>query len=182
MPMKSVSACTHQGNASFFGNNAGYQCTAIALAALIFASISPANEWTSSAVNNVLFFGDSIYTRIVQSIYLGQQVYLMPSDLPTHVRHLGRDFVVSYRTDEIHGTTALSDSNTMDSFMAVPLEHGLVLALSDSDFALLTVGQLTLGIIHDSIHDTYHVFESHSRDEFGNPSENGASLLLSFST
>ena len=66
--------------------------------------------------------------------------------------------------------------------MAVPLEHGLVLALSESDFALLTVGQLTVSIIRDSIYGTYHVFDSHSRDDFGNPSPNGASVLLSFST
>ena len=67
-------------------------------------------------------------------------------------------------------------------FGRVSLEHGLVLALSDTDFSLLTVGQLTIAVIRDSIQGTYHVFDSHSRDAFGNPSENGASVLLSFTT
>ena len=44
----------------------------------------------------------------------------------------------------------------------------------------MTVGQLTVAIIYDSIHDTYHVFDSHSRAAFGNPSSNGASVLLNF--
>ena len=35
---------------------------------------------------------------------------------------------------------------------------------SDTDFSLLTVGQLTVVIINDSIHDgTCHVFDSHLR-------------------
>ena len=180
MPMKSVLASTHQGNACFFGNNAGYQCTAIALAALIFASFCPKNEWISSTLDDVLFYGDSLYSTTVESNYMRQQVYLMPSDLPTHI-HLERELVISYRTDEIHGTTSAHNTlSNSSNFLAVPLEHGLVLALSDTDFSLLTVGQLTVAIIHDSIHDTYYVYDSHSRDAFGNPSSNGASVLLSF--
>ena len=181
--MKSVLASTHQGNGCFFGNNAGYQCTAIALAALIFASFCPMNEWRSSTLDDVLFYGDSLYSTTVESIYMGQQVYLMPSDLPKHIRHLERELAISYRTDEIHGTTSAHNTLSNSShFLAVPLEHGLVLALCGTDFSLLTVGQLTVAIIHNSIHDTYYVYDSHSRDAFGNPSSNGASVLLSFPT
>ena len=55
-----------------------------------------------------------------------------------------------------------------------------MLACSDTGFSLLTVGQLTEAIFHDSIHDTYHVFDSYSRVAFGNPSLNDASVLVSF--
>ena len=57
-----------------------------------------------------------------------------------------------------------------------------MLAISESDFSVLTVGQLTVTIIHEIIHDTCHVFYYHSRDAFGNPSSNGASARLSFMT
>ena len=53
---------------------------------------------------------------------------------------------------------------------------------SDTDFSLLTVGQLIAAIIYDKIHDTYHVFDSHLRAAFGNSSSNGASVLFSFRT
>ena len=57
-----------------------------------------------------------------------------------------------------------------------------MLVFSNADFSLLTVGQLTVAIIYESIQDTYHVFYSHSRDAFGNPSSNHAQVLLSFMT
>ena len=138
--MKSVSASTHQGNACFFGENTGYQCTAIALAALIFASFYPVNEWRSSTLDDVLFYGDSLYSTTVQSNYRGRQVYLMPSDLPTHIRYLERELDISYRTDEIHGTTSVHNALTNSSnFLAVSLEQGLVMAFSETDFSILTV-------------------------------------------
>ena len=57
-----------------------------------------------------------------------------------------------------------------------------MLACSDTAFSLLTVGQLTGAIIHDSVHCTYYLFDSHSKDDFDNPSSNGASALTSFKT
>lgn len=176
--MKSVSASCHQGNVCLFGNNAGFQCTAVALAALIFASFCPVSDWRSSTVNDVLFYGDTLYSTAVRSNYGGHQVYLMPSDLPTNVRFLERDLEISSQIDEIHGMT--TDSTGASDFLAVSLEHGLVLALSNNNYALLTIGQLTVAIIHDSIQDTYHLYDSHSRDGFGSPTSNGAAVLLTF--
>ena len=46
--------------------------------------------------------------------------------------------------------------------------------------SLLTVGQLTKANIRDSIHCPHYLGNSHSRDGIGNPSSNGASVLVSF--
>ena len=42
--MKSVAGSYHQGNTLIYGSN-GYQCTANALAALIFSSLFTVSEW-----------------------------------------------------------------------------------------------------------------------------------------
>ena len=53
-----------------------------------------------------------------------------------------------------------------------------MLTCSDTGISSLTVSQLIEAIVHDSIHSTYYLFDSHSRDDFGN----GASVLVSFKT
>ena len=56
-------------------------------------------------------------------------------------------------------------------------KNGFVLAFSDTVFSLFSVGQFIYGSTHN-----YCVFDSYLRDAFGNPSPNGASVLVSFKT
>ena len=55
-----------------------------------------------------------------------------------------------------------------------------MLTCSDTGISSLTVSQLIEAIFHDSMHCTYYLYDSHSRDDFGNLSSNGASVLVSF--
>ena len=178
--MKSLFASYHQENVFLFGNNAGFQCTAVALAAIILASYFPANEWHSSALDSVRFYGDTLYSDATDANYGGQQVYLMPSYLPIDVQFQDRQLEISYQTDEIHGVTTAGSQSVYTNFLAFPLDQGLMLALSSTDFALLTVGQLTVTVIHNTVYDTCHVVDSHCRDQWGIPSPTGAAVLMSF--
>ena len=105
----------------------------------------------------------------------------MPSDLPTNVQFQDRQLKISCQTDEIHGVTTAGSQSAYTHFLPSPLDQGLMLALSSTDFALLTVGQLTIAVIHDTVFDIYHVVDSHCRDQCGNPSPAGAAVLMSFS-
>ena len=185
MPLTSVRASFHQGCAFRFGNNAGYQCTAIALAALIFASFHHVSEWNSSTLDSILMYGDVLYTSVVHSNYAGQQVYLMPADLPRQTECSGCRMSISYLLDELHGTTSQftgsdDEMQQSSSFLATPFDSALIAAFSTSDFSLLTIGQLTFAVFHDPIHNTYHMYDSHSRDAFGRMCEQGSAVLLNF--
>ena len=54
--------------------------------------------------------------------------------------------------------------------------------LSESNFILLTIGQMTVGVVYDTLTDTYWVFDSHARDAYGEPSAFGKAVLITFST
>ena len=169
MPLMSVRASSHQGCAFRFGNNAGFQCTAIPLAALIFAFFSPCLWIEFVHVGQYTYVWWRFYTSVVHSNYAGQQVYLMPADLPRQTECRGCRMSISYRLDELHGTTAQfiasdEEMHQSSSFLASPFDSALIAAFSTSDFSLLSIGQLQFAVFHDPIHNTYctiHILVMH---------------------
>ena len=67
-PMRTVSADYSQGNEAFFGENAGKQCVAMSLTAIIYHQIEHLSVWTSSTLNNILTIGNNLYISIRQSV------------------------------------------------------------------------------------------------------------------
>ena len=55
-PMRTVSAAYSQGNEALFGENAGKQCVAMSLTAIIYHQIEHISNWTSSTLNNIFLF------------------------------------------------------------------------------------------------------------------------------
>ena len=68
-PMITVSADYSQGNEALFGENAGKQCVAISLTAIICHQVEHISEWTSSTLNNILTIGNNLYVSISKDFY-----------------------------------------------------------------------------------------------------------------
>ena len=67
-PMRTVSADYSQGNEALFGENAGKQCVAMSLTAIIYHQIEHVCHWTSSTLTNILTIGNNPYISINQWI------------------------------------------------------------------------------------------------------------------
>ena len=60
---RTVCADYNQGNEALFGENAGKQCVAMSLTAIIYHHIEDINLWSSSTLNNILVTGNSLYSK-----------------------------------------------------------------------------------------------------------------------
>ena len=63
-PMMTVSADYSQGNEALFGENAGKQCVAMPLTAIIYHQMQHISTWTPSTLNNILTIGNNLYISI----------------------------------------------------------------------------------------------------------------------
>ena len=72
--MKPFAGHYHQENALIFGNNAGYQCTANALVALLFSSLFAVFEWRTHDVDQILLYGDLLFSNVILDRYQGNNV------------------------------------------------------------------------------------------------------------
>ena len=79
-PTTTVCADYSQGNELLFGENAGKQCVAMSLSAIIYHHIEDVNLWTSSTLNNILGIGNNLYTSIRYSVRIND--YLLLTDVP----------------------------------------------------------------------------------------------------
>ena len=59
-PMRIVSADYNKGNKALFHENAGKQCVAMSLTAIIYHQIEHISERTSSTLNNILTIGNNL--------------------------------------------------------------------------------------------------------------------------
>ena len=67
-PTTTVSADSSQGNETIFGVNAGKQCVAMSLTAIIYRQIQDISLWTNSTLNNNLVIGNKLYGSIRRSV------------------------------------------------------------------------------------------------------------------
>ena len=65
---RTVFADYNQGNEVLFGENAGKQCVAISLTAIIYHHIEGINLWSSSTLNNILVTGNNLYSTQVYCV------------------------------------------------------------------------------------------------------------------
>ena len=175
----------HQGN-SRFGGLAGRQCTAIAFTALILAYLShiPAPSWNSSIIGTIVNDGNQIYGDILLTSPTNHNPhYLMHNELPEQIS-VGSNQIRSYfYRDIFFGTISqtvnLDNESAVVTFGYTPFSEALQNAFAISDFNLLTISDLTTGVFYS--YGSYYMFDSHSRDQYGYVSSNGAAVLLCFS-
>ena len=81
-PSKTISADFSQGDGRKFGQNAGKQCVAMSLTAIVHSHITNINLWDSSFLNFILHAGNSLCTCISSSI---NKNFLLLTDVPEMV-------------------------------------------------------------------------------------------------
>ncbi len=171
-PMFTVRADYHQGNNLLFGLNAGKQCVAMSLCAIVYKEIKSVNIWDRSILNQILFWGNDLYGVISRSI---NKDYLLLTDVPEFVEMQNHTFHIQY-SDSYSGSLLMNKNN----HPYVTLEH----ALSEIFFTLkyksclLTIGMNTVAIIMP-FPGVFKVFDSHSRDLYCMPSISGYCVLMS---
>ena len=167
-----VHADFNQGNELKFGMNAGKQCVAMSLCAIVYKEIKSVNIWDRLMLNSILICGDSLYSIISQSI---NKSYLLLTDVPGFVDMDNHVFNLQY-SDSFSGSLQMSKN----SQPYVTLEHALneVFVSLHYNSCLLTIGMNTVAILMP-FPGVFKVFDSHSRDVFGRPSPLGYCVLLS---
>ena len=83
-----------QGNEALFGENAGKQCVAMSVNAIIYHHIEDINLWTSSTWNNILAIGNNLYISMRCSVQTND--YLLLTDVPCIVSIYNKVYTLAY--------------------------------------------------------------------------------------
>ena len=92
-PTYTVHADFNQGNELMFGMNAGKQCVAMSLYAIVHKEIKSVNIWDRMMLNSILLGGNSLYGIISQNT---KKTYLLLTDAPEYVDIENRVFNLQY--------------------------------------------------------------------------------------
>ena len=156
--LKSISAPFCQGDTTVFGANAGSQCVAMSLTAVLY-------NWThgirsSSDLVEIMNIGNELYTHLSRS---ARQNYLLLSELP-EILCLGEDTYKLKYSESYYGNIFHADEYTIVESNCVPLRRAFELLVDENYVSfMLTVTILTVAIF--KITDgAYKVFDSHSRN------------------
>ena len=106
-PNKTICAEFSQGNVKKFRQNAGKQCVAMSLTAIIHHQITNINVWDSSLLNIILCAGNSLYTCISNSI---NKTFLLLTDVPEMVSVSDRMYFLQY-SDPFAGDLFMTTNN-----------------------------------------------------------------------
>ena len=79
---ETVCADFSQGGVVRFEQNAGKQCVAMSLTAIVYSQIQDVSSWNSAILNTILMHGNSLYTCITNSV---NKDLLLLTDVPAMV-------------------------------------------------------------------------------------------------
>ena len=167
----------HQGDSSHFSDETlGRQCMANSVAAAIYATMLPINYWNPPVLDRILIAGDELYRRRCNHQYQ----YLQFSDIRDTELLFGQQHDINSKdpmTGLLHYESAPSPPFfTLDQAVS-----------SMENLQLWTYGILTLAdgnegtsILLCAKQGNYYIFDSHSRDVFGNVVPNGTSGSVTY--
>ena len=155
----------------------GFQCTMIALFALAFACDLPCNEWNTNTMNCVLNEGNSLYTAFIDDYMNGVPQFLGHDQLHIlhHVDVEDTVLKLTIHSDLFYGTIGM---NPDIESLASTFDSALETAFQISNSVLITANEVTVAVVAQE--EQYFLFDSHARDEFGQASPIGTSVLLHF--
>ena len=174
-PMTTVSADYSQGNEALFGENAGKQCVAMSLTAIIYHQIEHISNWTCSTLNNILTIGNNLYISIRYSVQAND--YLLLTDVPCIVSLYNKVYTLQY-SESLTGSLFMMSNN--GPYMT--LQNSLIEIFSSSrlnyNCCLLTAGISAVAVFKCS-EQSFKIFDSHAKDFYGMPHSFGTCTLLS---
>ena len=161
-PSTTIYAPYSQGNSLVFGSNAGKQCVAMSLIAILFDFIYSIRS--SSDLIEVMNVGNELYTRLSQST--GQDL-LMLTELPEVLCLRDTDTVYRLQySDSYFGSVHNFNDCTIEEHCLSLIEAFESLLRENFISFILTIMTCTVAILVKS-NDTFKVFDSHSRNSEG---------------
>ena len=159
-PSKTIVAPYSQGNSFVFGPNAGKQCVAMSLIAILFDFMYSIRS--SSDLVEVLTVGNVLYTRLSQSA--GQDL-LMLTELPDLLCLRDSMYRLKY-SDSYFGNVHNGNDCAIEDHCVPLIEAFELLLRGDFTSFILTITSSTVAILMKS-NGIFKVFDSHSRDSQG---------------
>ena len=173
-PTQTVCADFSQGDTRKFRQNAGKQCLAISLTAIIHSHILDVDTWDTSLLNHILYAGNDLYTFISNSV---KKSYLLLTDVPEMVSVFDKIYHLEY-SDSLAGDLFIENTN----LPYCSLEHALRDLFYGSQLSyqhcMLTINCSTIAIFKTS-DVNFKIFDSHSRDSYGIPHPFGKCVSIS---
>ena len=114
-PTYTVHAEFNQGNELVFTSNAGKQCVAMLLFSTVYNEIKSVNIWDTSIMNQILVYGNILYSIISQSV---SKDFLLLTDVPELVEVDNDTFCLEY-SESFSGALCM----TVNDDPYVTLEH-----------------------------------------------------------
>ena len=170
---RTVCADYNQGNEALFGENAGKQCVAMSLTAIIYHHIEDINLWSSSTLNNILVTGNNLYSTIRSMVQTND--YLLLTDVPAFVSIFDKVYTLQY-SESLTGSLFLTSNN--GPFMTLQNAFTELFSQQNYNCCLLTIGINAVAVFRNPQH-SFKIFDSHSRDLHGMPHSFGTCSLLS---
>ena len=170
-PLKTIYAPYSQGNSFVFGANAGKQCVAMSLIAILFDFIYSIRS--SLDLREILNVGNELYTRLSQS---AGQDFLMLTGLPEVLCLRDTMYRLKY-SDSYFGNVHNCNDCTIETH-CVPLIEAFELLLRDNFTSfILTITTSTVAILVKN-NGIFKVFDSRSRDSQGMFDPCGTCVLI----
>ena len=151
-----------------FGDSVGKQCACNTLTSICWSVNRRVKIWKTSDLDFLLTKGDELFkvVNINPSLYF--------DELPKELKLSGIDFKVEF--SRVDNGFWRDESNCFDVF----LDDDLFFS-ENTNGALLFLQGYTISLLKDNETKNIYVFDSHSRDEHGQPSPEGKSILMVFS-
>ena len=156
----------------YFGENAGKQCVAMSLSALIYNKIKGIHS--CSDLVQIMEMGNQLYSTLSQCT---GQVYLMQTELPSMIAMFENNYQLNYSksyTGNLHHCDSIIEGYQYS--MSIDRAFESLLSNNYTSF-ILTVGCIGVSIYHTD-NGSYKIFDSHARDEYGRSHPSGTCVLL----
>ena len=155
-----------------FGSNAGKQCVAMSLCSIVYNEIKSVNIWDPSIMNQILCYGNNLYSVVSQSL---NQDFLLLTEVPELVDIENDTFHLQY-SESFSGALFIAVNN--DPYVTLGHAFNEIFFTTNYKSCLLTIGMNTIAIFMP-FPDVFKIFDSHSRDLQGMPCASGYCILTS---
>ena len=156
-PTKTIKAPYSQGDISVFHENAGAQCVAMSLCALLYNNTRGINN--GSDLVQVMNEGNQLYSRISQST---GQTFLLQTELPSEMTMMGVNYELQY--SESYTSNISCDVDVEGYQYCTPMDTAFETPMSENYTSyILTIGCITVGI-YCIDNGKFKIFDSHAKD------------------
>ena len=163
-----TSGSIHQASEIFNGPGRGLQCVTNAVCALLHSAKTDPATWRVYDIDEILHKGYMLYQQI------GKTDRLLPSDIPEYITIDKTNYEVNEMQSYIGSFSGCNhDFNvvTIDMLSDVFEEYG---------HFLFCIGKSASAIFRE--HNTYYIYDPHSRNKHGFPDADGTSVRLKFNS